>query len=100
MKKLLSLLVAAGVLSAANVMAKDFSLVDEAQKIEDAKTDATKKWEAKKAANEKMKNEKKAAQEAKKAEQKAKVEAKKKAIKDAGEKTKADFGTLKDALSK
>lgn len=100
MKKLLSLLVATGVLTAANVMAADIDLVSAAQKaqnaidtntkkVEDAKSEATKKWEAKKAEQEKLKAEKKAALDAKKAEQKKALE-----------ETKGSLNNLENALTK
>lgn len=87
-KLLVALLVSATVLSASNLNAKGFNLVDEAKKVEDAQTAATKKWEDKKAANEKAKAEKKAAAEAKKAERE-------KALSD----TKNSLKNLKNSLT-
>ncbi len=117
MRKLLSLFVAAGVLSAANVMAKDFDLTAAAQKaqskidattkkIEDAKAEKAKKdADAQKAREEKLEA-KKAKYEAKKAEIEKKLKAQQeesaakkaeqqKAIDDA----KGSLNNLKNALT-
>lgn len=85
MKKLLSILVAAGVLSAANVMAKDVNLVDMAQQAQEKIDAATKKMEDAKSVSS-AKTDYKSQIEAKKAEVEAKIQAKK----DAAVKKQAD----------
>lgn len=107
MKKLLSLLVAAGVLSAANVMAADFDLVSAAQKAQNKIDEASKKVEYSKAESAQKEADLKAKLEAKKAEMKAKKDAQdaeaaaKKAEREkAIEDTKNSLNNLKNVLSK
>lgn len=106
MKKLLSLLVAVGVLSAANVMAKDVNLVDMAQKAQDKMDETTKKIEAAKT-DTSAKTDYKSKLESKKAEMKAKQDkkdaeaaAKKAEREKAVDDTKNSLNNLKNSFTK
>lgn len=109
MKKLLSILVAAGVLSAANAMAKDVNLVDMAQqaqdkidattkKMEDAKNVSSAKTDYKSQIEAKVQAKKDAAAK-KQADNKAAVEAKKAERQKAIDDTKNSLKNLKNSFT-